>query len=102
MGMFKEAWARYRLGKHRQRQLSDAFAGVGIDYMSLDTTFHERLLKEAMDTDAATVVTKYTPLLRAFNKVAEHAAIMKIAERSPIAALEALLDKRGTGDAQKK
>lgn len=62
--MLKEAWARYRFAKTRQRELAKAFAGIGVNYFHLDTTFTRHALKEAMETDAATVFDKYSPLIR--------------------------------------
>ena len=35
-----------------------------MNFMHLDTKFHEHLMKEAMETDTATVVAKYMPLVQ--------------------------------------
>ena len=64
MGMFKNAWATYRLAASRQRELTEAFAGIGVNFMHLDTKFTTHLVKEAIETDTATVAAKYSPLLQ--------------------------------------
>src|SRR6266849_2164067 len=64
MGTFKNAWAIFRLATSRQRELTEAFAEIGVNFMHLDTKFNKHLVKEAMETDTANVVAKYTPLLQ--------------------------------------
>jgi hypothetical protein len=67
MGVFKEAWSRYRRAKQCQRELTKAFAEQGVDFMSVDSKTHEIVLKEAMVTDISTVVVKWVPIFEAFS-----------------------------------
>lgn len=60
----KEAWTIFRLATKRQRELTSEFAKIGVNFMHLDTKFNEHLVKEAIATDTASVVAKYTPLLQ--------------------------------------
>jgi len=61
--MLSNAWAIYRLASRRQRELTEQFAQIGVNFMHLDTKFAKPLLKEAMETDATSVADKYKPLV---------------------------------------
>jgi hypothetical protein len=58
MGIFRKALAKYRLAKLRQKELIDLCAGVDIDFMSLNTKLHERILKHAVEHDARKAATQ--------------------------------------------
>jgi hypothetical protein len=52
MGIFTNAFAKYRLAKLRQKELIELCGRVGIDFMSLNTQLHEHILKHATEHDA--------------------------------------------------
>jgi hypothetical protein len=58
MGMFRNALAKYRLGKQRQKELTELCARVGIDFLSLNTKLHEHILKFAIEHDARKAATQ--------------------------------------------
>jgi hypothetical protein len=72
MGMFKNAWATYRLATSQQREMTMAFAEIGVNFMHLDTKFTKHLIKEAMETDAAAVAAKYMPLVESITILSGH------------------------------
>jgi hypothetical protein len=72
MGMFQNAWATYRLATSRQRALTEAFGGIGVNFMHLDTKFTKHLVKEAIETDVATVAAKYMPLVESITILSGH------------------------------
>jgi hypothetical protein len=65
MKSLRYAVAIYRLAKMRQRELAEGFAALGvINPQHIDAGLTEPWLKEAMVTDAETVVRKYAPLIQ--------------------------------------
>ena len=60
----KEAEVVFRLATKRQRELTEAFAKIGVNFMHLDPTINMHLVKEAMQSNTAVVVAKYTPILQ--------------------------------------
>jgi len=74
--ILKQLWAEHQLAKLRQNELTKAFAQVGEDvklmYAWSGNRFQARLISEALDTDAATVVAKYTPLMRLAAKLCHY------------------------------
>jgi hypothetical protein len=63
-GKVQNAWAILRLATSRQRELTEGYAAIGVNFMHLDKKFHNHLLKEAVKTDTDTVVARYRPLLQ--------------------------------------
>lgn len=57
MNIFRNALARYRLAKVRQKELIELCSRVGIDFMSLNTQLHEHILKHAIAHDARKAAT---------------------------------------------
>jgi hypothetical protein len=65
VGIISQAWSNYRLAKLRQRELQAGFRELGVaNPEHLDTKFTTDWIKEAMATDAPTVVSKYAPIVR--------------------------------------
>jgi hypothetical protein len=65
MGIFQNAWSRYKLAKERLQELEKGFAGIGlVDPEILDTKFTKAWVREAIETDAATVIAKFSPVIR--------------------------------------
>jgi hypothetical protein len=77
MGVFKEAWTRFRQAKQCQRELTRAFAENSIDFMRIDSETHEKILKEAMDTDIATVAAKWTPVVQLFKEYSQQRSLLQ-------------------------
>jgi hypothetical protein len=74
--MLKDVWAEHQLAKLRQNELAKAFAQVGEDvkfmYAWSGNRFQARLIREALQTDAATVAAKYIPVMRSAAKLCQH------------------------------
>ena len=49
-GLVKAAWQRFKDAKAAQRGLTEAFKARGHNFMTLDSTVHEALVKEAVAT----------------------------------------------------
>jgi hypothetical protein len=72
MGIFKKAWAIYRNATSQQRELTNAFAEIGVNFMHLDATFHEHVIKEAMGTNTESAVAKYLPVVESITILSGH------------------------------
>jgi sterol desaturase/sphingolipid hydroxylase (fatty acid hydroxylase superfamily) len=58
------AWPRYSRARQCQRDLTKAFAEEGIEFMHIDSQTHEKIMKEAIVADVASVAAKWIPILK--------------------------------------